>query len=77
MNVSLSEMRELRESPLREGLMTMTAQDSTFKLILCPFLSELWKCSVCTAAAGGNELYSEHGEWRLISNQPGRIYKER
>lgn len=56
MIVSISEMRALKESPIREGMMTMSnsliAQDGTFKLILCPFLSELWKCSVCTAAAG-------------------------
>lgn len=77
MNVSISEMRALKESPIREGLMTMSnsliAQEKTFKLILCPFLSELWKCSVWMAAAGSNE----HGEWRLIPNQPGRICKER
>lgn len=61
MNVSLSEMRGLKEGPLRESLMTMSnsliARASIFKLILCPFLSELWKCSVRTAAAGGSELY--------------------
>jgi len=55
---------------------SLIAQDSTIMLILCPFLSELWKCSVCTAAAGGNELYLEHGEWRLIPNQPDSFCRE-
>lgn len=72
MNVSQSGMRGCRE-----GLMAMSssliAQDSTFKLILCPVFCELWKYSLVRAVAGGNE----HGIQEHNPNQPGRICKKR